>query len=114
MIISTLIRERNGTPDPRAGRGAAGEAGRAAAEIRSLLAERRIAKGWSQCDLAHELFTLSGNGSVTREDVSRWERGKRIPGPYWRHWLSDVLDMPCHDLDAAASVAREHRRARRD
>ncbi|MFC4079212.1 helix-turn-helix domain-containing protein [Amycolatopsis samaneae] len=114
MILSTPIRERHGTPGPHTTGDAAGKADRAAAEIRSLLAERRMAKGWSQCDLAHELFALSGNSSVTREDISRWERGKRIPGPYWRHWLSDVLDMPCHTLDVAACVAREHRRARDD
>lgn len=75
-----------------------------------LLAERRIAKGWSQCDLAEKLHAMSGNDSVTREEVSRWERGKRIPGPYWRHWLSDVLDTSRHELEFAAAIARRHRR----
>ncbi|MFC3453045.1 helix-turn-helix domain-containing protein [Amycolatopsis speibonae] len=75
-----------------------------------LLAEQRIAKGWSQCDLVAKLHTLSGNDSVTREEVSRWERGKRIPGPYWRQWLSDVLDTSGRELELAAAVARGQRR----
>ncbi|TCO48007.1 hypothetical protein EV192_11660 [Actinocrispum wychmicini] len=29
-----------------------------------------------------------------RAEISRWERGKRIPGPYWRRWLSVV--WTCH------------------
>ncbi|WIY00860.1 helix-turn-helix transcriptional regulator [Amycolatopsis mongoliensis] len=75
-----------------------------------LLAERRSAKGWSQEDLATRLHAMSGNASVTREEVSRWERGKRIPGPYWRSWLSRVLDTPCDELELAAAVARRRRR----
>jgi transcriptional regulator with XRE-family HTH domain len=75
-----------------------------------LLARRRIAKGWSQCDLAAKLHATSGNDSVTREEISRWERGKRIPGPYWRQWLSDVLDTSCGELELAAAVARRRRR----
>ena len=76
-----------------------------------LLAQRRTAKGWSQGDLATKLHAMSGNDSVTREEVSRWERGKRIPGPYWRGWLSRVLDTPCAELEVAAAVARWRRRS---
>jgi len=75
-----------------------------------LLAEQRISKGWSQCDLVAKLHTLSGNDSVTREEVSRWERGKRIPGPYWRQWLGNVLDTSSRELERAAAVARSRRR----
>ncbi|MFJ8913065.1 multiprotein-bridging factor 1 family protein [Amycolatopsis sp. NPDC102389] len=75
-----------------------------------LLTEQRISKGWSQCDLVTRLHTLSGNDSVTREEVSRWERGKRIPGPYWRQWLGDVLDTSSRELELAAAVARRRRR----
>ncbi|OXM54558.1 helix-turn-helix domain-containing protein [Amycolatopsis alba] len=75
-----------------------------------LLTEQRIAKGWSQCDLVAKLHTLSGNDSVTREEISRWERGKRIPGPYWRQWLGDVLDTSSQELELAAAVARRRRR----
>ena len=75
-----------------------------------LLAERRTEKGWSQDDLAAKLHAMSGNDSVTREEVSRWERGKRIPGPYWRNWLSRVLDTSCDELELAAAVSRRRRR----
>ena len=75
-----------------------------------LLARRRTAKGWSQDDLAAQLHAESGNDSVTREEISRWERGKRIPGPYWRHWLSAVLDTSCDELELAAARARRLRR----
>ncbi|MEU5261158.1 helix-turn-helix transcriptional regulator [Amycolatopsis sp. NPDC021455] len=79
--------------------------------MRELLAEQRSAKGWSQGDLAMRLHALSGNDSVTREEISRWERGKRIPGPYWRSWLSRVLDTPCAELELAAAVTRSRRRS---
>ncbi|UMP00755.1 helix-turn-helix transcriptional regulator [Amycolatopsis sp. EV170708-02-1] len=75
-----------------------------------LLTGQRIAKGWSQGDLVAKLHTRSGNDSVTREEISRWERGKRIPGPYWRQWLGDVLDTSSRELELAAAVARRRRR----
>ncbi|MFD6073460.1 helix-turn-helix transcriptional regulator [Amycolatopsis lurida] len=86
-----------------------GESGEAT-PLCELLAEQRIAKGWSQCDLVAKLHTRSGNDSVTREEISRWERGKRIPGPYWRQRLSDVLGTPNRELELAAEVARRQRR----
>ena len=75
----------------------------------SMLRELRSRHGLSQYDLAGQLNDASGNSSITREDISRWERGKRIPGPYWRKWLCAVLDLPQQDL--AAAVARRTRRA---
>ncbi|WP_245757657.1 helix-turn-helix transcriptional regulator [Amycolatopsis xylanica] len=78
-----------------------------------LLTERRRLRGLSQHDLAEKLQSVSGNSSITREVVSRWERGKRIPGPYWRHWLGHALEMPPCDLESAASRTRDHRRAQK-
>lgn len=46
----------------------------------SMLRELRSRHGLSQYDLAGQLNDASGNSSITREDISRWERGKRIPG----------------------------------
>lgn len=65
--------------------------------------------GYSQYEFAGELARVSGNPSLTREEVARWERGKRIPGPYWRQWLSRVLHIPTGDLVAAAKVTRHAR-----
>lgn len=75
-----------------------------------VIAETRRDKGLSQDELAARLRAASGNSGITREDVSRWERGKRIPGPYWRSWLSQVLDTCPQELRAAAALARRYRR----
>jgi len=73
--------------------------------IRALRTDQRH----SQYTLAHRLAEASGNDSVTREQVARWERGKRIPSPYWRRWLSVVLQVPTALLDAAARYGRRLR-----
>ncbi len=64
----------------------------------------------SQVILAQRLAETSGNQTLTRTEISRWERGKRIPGPYWRGWLSEVLDVPPERLETAATSARRLRR----
>jgi transcriptional regulator with XRE-family HTH domain len=77
----------------------------------SMLRDLRSQLGLSQYDLAGKLIAVSGNCSITREDVSRWERGKRIPGPYWQKWLCTVFDLPQQDVEVAAAAARRTRRA---
>ena len=69
-----------------------------------MTADGKIA--FFKCDLAGQLNDVSGNSSITS-----WERGKRIPGPYWRNWLCAVLDLPQQDADLAAAVTRRTRRA---
>ncbi len=64
-----------------------------------------MSAGQSQYALAERLRSESGNASVAREYVARWENGRRIPTPYWRQYLSSVLDIPREDLDRAAAVA---------
>lgn len=32
--------------------------------------------------------------------VSRWEHGKRTPGPFWLHHLAAALQVPCRELEA--------------
>ncbi|WP_084477485.1 helix-turn-helix transcriptional regulator [Actinokineospora enzanensis] len=80
--------------------------------ISDCLPRLRQARGMSQVDLAVRLHQVSGNDSITREAVSRWERGKRIPGPYWRGWLGRVLDVPVPVLEHAATSARRIRAVR--
>lgn len=63
-------------------------------------------------ELAAELHAVSGNVSITREEVSRWERGKRIPGPYRRTWLGRVLGASQQELEQAVAMARRTRRRR--
>lgn len=87
------------------------DGGRAPRPIGTMLPELRRGHGLTQYDLAARLHAVSGNVSITREEVSRWERGKRIPGPYWRAWLGRVLDTPQHELEQAAALARRIRRS---
>ena len=73
--------------------------------IGRLMEGTRVSIGQSQYALAERLREASGNLSVTREYVARWENGRRIPAPYWRQHLSTVLGIPRDDLDRAAAVA---------
>ncbi len=36
---------------------------------------------------------------MTREDISRWERGKRSPGPFWLRHLATLLEVPLTVLE---------------
>lgn len=60
----------------------------------ALIRDLRTARGWSQGQLADELCRASGHPTVTREEISRWERGVRVPGPFWLPHLADVLQTP--------------------
>jgi DNA-binding transcriptional regulator YiaG len=79
-----------------------------------LIRQTRLRYGLTQRALAEALVSVSANDGVTREEVSRWERGKRIPSPYWRCWLSEVLRLPSDQLERAASTARALRKERND
>lgn len=84
--------------------------GRCPAEpIGTLVRRTRRERGLSQYDLAETLIELSHNHGLSRTEVARWERGKRVPGPYWRGWLSSALDLPTDQLRAAARAARAFR-----
>ena len=74
-----------------------------------LIRRYRMRQGMTQAALAEALAKASGNGSVSRDQVSRWEGGGRVPGPYWRRWLSAVLGVPRPELDRAAVRARAAR-----
>lgn len=67
--------------------------------IGGLIRELRLALGWSQGRLADALCAVSKHATVTREEVSRWERGKRSPGPFWLRHLATMLDVPLAVLE---------------
>jgi transcriptional regulator with XRE-family HTH domain len=77
--------------------------------IDELIARVRCDRGKSQQSLAADIARASGDPRVTREYVSRWENRKRIPTPYWRAHLGNVLGVPLDVLDRAAAVARARR-----
>ena len=62
--------------------------------IGEMIAELRSALGWSQGRLAEELGRESGHPSLTREYVSRWEHGKKVPGAFWIPHLAAVFQVP--------------------
>ncbi len=75
----------------------------------ALLARVRTELGISQLRLAERLCAASGQPTVTRHEVSRWEREERIPTGYWLGWLAAVLEVPLAELEWAAAAARRAR-----
>ncbi|MFE4972492.1 helix-turn-helix domain-containing protein [Kitasatospora sp. NPDC056651] len=69
---------------------------------------RRLRGHMSQSALATKLCTISGTSSVTRHEISRWERGQRIPDG-WLAALSEAFNVPLVELDQAAASARGKR-----
>jgi transcriptional regulator with XRE-family HTH domain len=77
--------------------------------IGRLIRSVRFERGLTQYDLAEALASVSRNDSLGRDEVARWERGKRVPGPYWQQWLSAVLEIAPERLRSSARLARELR-----
>ncbi|WP_405586716.1 helix-turn-helix domain-containing protein [Streptomyces sp. NBC_01190] len=71
----------------------------------AYLAQLRRRATKSQRQLALALCDGAGIASVTRNEVSRWERGERIPDT-WLPFLAEALGTPLHDLERAAAYAR--------
>lgn len=71
----------------------------------SLIAYHRQALGMSQQQLADVLCDLSGRSTVTRHEVSRWERNVRIPRLEWLRVLADALRIDVETLERATVVA---------
>jgi transcriptional regulator with XRE-family HTH domain len=83
------------------------ESGPMAAEsLGALLARLRTAQGKSQLRIAELLCAAAGAATVTRHEVSRWEREERVPSGYWLRWLAVVLDASLDDLERAAAASR--------
>lgn len=77
--------------------------------IGALLAHARLNRGWSQLRLAGVLCGISGTTTITRHEVSRWEREERVPSGYWLGWLAVALDLPIGRLERAAATSRRRR-----
>ena len=71
-----------------------------------LIRDLRLSLGHSQGRLA-DLLCEQGHATVTREVISRWESGKRTPGPYWLRHLATVLEVPFRALEDAKVDRRE-------
>ncbi|MEU3456435.1 helix-turn-helix transcriptional regulator [Micromonospora sp. NPDC006766] len=77
-----------------------------------LLAELRSTRGWSQQRVAAELCAASGVPTLTRHEISRWERQRRLPGDFWAGWLATVLGVPGELLAEAVAHSRRRRPVR--
>jgi transcriptional regulator with XRE-family HTH domain len=79
--------------------------------IGALLSRLRMEQGKSQLRVAELLCAASGLTTITRHEISRWEREERIPTSGWLRWLAVVLDASLPELELAAAHAREQREA---
>jgi transcriptional regulator with XRE-family HTH domain len=77
--------------------------------IGALIARVRLASGRSQLRIAELLCAVAGVPTVTRHEISRWEREERIPSSHWLRWLAVVLEVSLDDLERAAAIARGQR-----
>lgn len=77
--------------------------------IGPLLARLRQARGYSQLTVAQLLCATSGHSTISRHEVSRWEREDRIPSEFWLLPLADVLSIPIDVLRAAVVATRSAR-----
>jgi transcriptional regulator with XRE-family HTH domain len=78
--------------------------------IGALMARLRDEQGISQLRLAERLCAAAGLATVTRHEVSRWEREQRIPSGFWLGWLAVALEVPLEMLERAARTSRRRRR----
>ncbi|GIJ49859.1 hypothetical protein Val02_67450 [Virgisporangium aliadipatigenens] len=83
--------------------------GGGAESLGALLARTRLSQGRSQLRMAELLCAASGTATVTRHEISRWERDLRVPGGHWLRWLAAVLELPLSALETAAATSRELR-----
>ncbi len=81
-------------------------------DIGGLIKCARVASKLSMAALARRLQIRAGTTAVTGNVISCWERGIRIPGPYWRVHLAQELGIARERLDHAAVIARRNRPVR--
>jgi transcriptional regulator with XRE-family HTH domain len=90
--------------------GGAGAAGMTGVEtIGAMIARVRAEHGATQLRLAEWLCAAAGVATVTRHEISRWEREERLPSRFWLGWLALVLDLPVDQLELAVTAARRRR-----
>lgn len=79
--------------------------------IGPLIRDLRLARGWSQDDLASALNLELPDATMTRSEISRYESEKRLPtAPHLIEALSRVLDIPSEVIKAETRVSRVERR----
>jgi transcriptional regulator with XRE-family HTH domain len=69
------------------------------------LVRLRQCKGYTQLRVAEALCAASGVGTVTRQEVARWERQECVPSAFWLGWLGVVLEVSVAELRCIRSTA---------
>jgi transcriptional regulator with XRE-family HTH domain len=77
-----------------------------------LIVAQRRELGQSQRDLADRFCVVSGRPTVTRHEISRYEREVRVPGAATVAPLAAALDLPESWVRQAAQLSRLRRRLR--
>ncbi|WP_067472278.1 helix-turn-helix transcriptional regulator [Actinomadura hibisca] len=72
-------------------------------QIGPLLRRLRQAAGWSQAQAADELCRRTGQATVTRNEWSRWENGRRTPTEVLPA-LAVLFNIPLRNLQAAVEA----------
>lgn len=67
----------------------------------------RRERGLGQARLAHLLADASGSYTITRHDISRYERGVRRP-TWWLRYYAQVLGLPLTELQADHAAESIH------
>src|SRR6266849_1871684 len=65
--------------------------------VASLLKQERDRHGWTQSELAKRIGT-------TQVNVSRWEKGSNIPGPFYRQKLGNLFGKTLEELGFVQEV----------
>lgn len=73
-----------------------------------MIKRLRMAKGWSQAKLAAQTCLAAGMNvdALTRQDVYRWEKGKRTPRE-WLPFIAAALEVPPAEMQIAATAIAE-------
>jgi transcriptional regulator with XRE-family HTH domain len=74
-----------------------------------LITRRRRELGLTQGELADQLCARSGRPTFTRHEISRYERGVRLPTAPLLSVIADSLDVPAAVLRRAAAADRKRR-----
>jgi transcriptional regulator with XRE-family HTH domain len=79
----------------------------------TMIAAARRRCGLSQRVLAGRLCMATGTATVSRHEISRWERGTRLPSAYWLDPLAALLGIDRAEVNRAVVRARRDRRRSR-
>lgn len=70
--------------------------------IHGMLKRHRKSLGWTQQQLADALCQEAGRATLTRQEIYRWENGRRVP-TFWLPHLVSILGITRDELEHVTS-----------